>query len=89
MVVVDDTVIITLLLILLSFYVFVFWVSVWALFLELKHFWSDSDSLLPSPLLSGFLNAPCLPGSYSDVLNSLVGPCFPPPDHPVVSEDSF
>ena len=60
MVVVDDTVIITLLLILLSFYVFVFWVSVWALFLELKHFWSDSDFLLPSPLLSGFLKCSLL-----------------------------
>lgn len=53
MVVVVDTIIITLLLILLSFYVIVFWVSVWALFLELKNFWSDS--LLPNRLLSGFL----------------------------------
>ena len=38
--VVIDTIIITLLLILLSFHVIVFWVSVWALFLELKYFWS-------------------------------------------------
>ena len=50
MVVVIDTIIITPLLILLSFYVIVFCVSVWALFLELKHFWSDSDSPLPNHL---------------------------------------
>lgn len=58
--VVIDTIIITLLLILLSFHVIVFWVSVWALFLELKYFWSDSDSLLPNHLLSGFLKCSLL-----------------------------
>lgn len=78
-------IIIILLLILFSFCVIVFCPSTWAchfwaIFLELKHLLSDSDSLLPIVYCLASKSATCEPGFLSNIFRSLVGPCFPSSD---------
>lgn len=81
---------VVLLLILLSFCVIGFcpptWVChVWALLLDLKHFLSDSDSLLPNHLFSAFL----IWTLHAWILTQMfLGPlqvCFLSPDLPLTS----